>query len=218
LDTGELIKLVKSKNVSVTTYIAAVLAFSIYKTALTHNVIHPLRINIPVNLRHFYESQTQRNFFTFITIEVNMHNKTYSFEDMLNFVTEQMAEKVKPEYFMPRINYYMEAEKNIFARVTPLFIKNFALRMIYKQSGDETFTCTLSNLGKISVSPSVEEYIKRFDFMLWVSKKTHMNCAICSFQNQFVISFTKSNFEIDVEKNFFRFLSQQGLKIVIEQN
>jgi hypothetical protein len=129
-----------------------------------------------------------------------------------------MTKKVRPEYFMPRINYYIEAERNIFARVTPLFIKNLALRLIYRQSGDETFTCTLSNLGKISASPSADQYIKRCDFMLGVSGKNHMNCAVCSFQNQFVISFTKSDFENDVEKNFFRFLSEQGLKVIVEQN
>jgi NRPS condensation-like uncharacterized protein len=218
IETAELIKLVKSENVSVTAYLAAVLAFSIYKTVSGRVSLNPLRIGIPINLRHFFESETQRNFFTVVMIDIDLYKKTYSFDDLLHIVREQMEQRFKPEYFMPRINYYMQSERNIFARVTPLFIKNLALQFIYRQSGDDTYTCTLSNLGKLSVSPSIEDYIDRFDFMLGTSRKNHMNCALCSFKNQLVISFTKSDFETDVEKDFFRFLSQKGLKVILEQN
>lgn len=218
LNSDELLPLIKSKNVSVTTYLAAALAFSIYKAVLARNVFFPLRINIPINLRRFYESETQRNFFTFISLDIDLHNKSYTFEELLQLIAEQMEQKVQPTYFMPRINYFIEAEKNIFARITPLFIKNLALRLIYRQSGDETSTCTLSNLGTISTLPSIEKIIDRYDFLLGVSKKNHMNCAVCSYHKQFVISFTKSDYESNVEKLFFRFLSAQGLKVIIEQN
>jgi NRPS condensation-like uncharacterized protein len=218
VETDELIKLVKCENVSVTAYLAAVLAFSICKTVSGRTFLHPLRISVPINLRHFFESETQRNFFTVVILDIDLYKKTYTFDELLHLVHEQMEQRFKPEYFMPRINYYMQSERNIFARVTPLFIKNLALQLIYRQSGDDTYTCTLSNLGKLSVSPSIEEYIKRFDFMLGTSTKNHMNCALCSFKNQLVISFTKSDFETDVEKNFFRFLSQKGLKVILEQN
>ena len=218
LDTGGLLKLVKSKNITVTSYIAAALAFSIYKAAPTRGVSAPMRLNIPVNLRRFFESETQRNFFTFVTVDIELHNKSYTFEEMLGLVAGQKERKVKPEYFMPRINYFIEAERNIFARVTPLFIKNLALRLIYRQSGDETFTCSLSNLGKITPFASGEQQIDRYDFLLGVSKKNHMNCAVCSYLDRFVVSFTKSDYDTDVEKYFFRFLSGQGLKVILEQN
>lgn len=218
MDTGELIRLVKSKNVSVTSYMAAVLAFSIYKTIPAHKELPPLRINVPVNLRRFFETETQRNFFTFITLDVDLYNKVYTFDDILQLVAAQLEERVKPEYFMPRINYYIEAERNIFARMTPLFIKNFALRLIYLQSGDETFTCSLSNLGVITPFRSAGQWVSHYDFLLGISKKNHLNCAICSYQNYFEVSFTNSDYETTVEKEFFRFLTGQGFKITIEQN
>lgn len=218
IETDKFIELAKSKNVSVTSYIAAVLAFSIYKTAAGHSFLHPIKLSIPINLRRFFESETQRNFFTFITVDIDFNNKTYSFDEMLQLVAEQMAQRIRPEYFMAQINYYMQAERNVFARVTPLFIKNLALQFIYRKLGDTTYTCTLSNLGKISVPASIEEYIERFDCMLGTSRKNHMNCTVCSFKNQLVISFTKSDYETDVERNFFRLLSKQGLKIILEQN
>jgi NRPS condensation-like uncharacterized protein len=217
-ETDAFIRLVKSKNVSVTSYIAAVLAFSFCMTDSGRSSSLPLRLNVPINLRHYFESETQRNFFTFITVDIDLRNKTYTFEEVLQLVAEQMAQRIKPEYFLPQINYFIEAERNIFARVTPLFIKNLTLRLIYHQSGDETFTCTLSNLGKLGSIPSIGDYIERFECIVGVSKKNHLSCGICSFKNQLVVTFTKSDFETDVEKNFFRFLSGQGLEIILEQN
>jgi hypothetical protein len=137
---------------------------------------------------------------------------------LLEVVSKQLAEKTKPEYFMPQINYYIRSEKNIFARVTPLFAKNLALRFIYSRTGDETYTCTLTNLGKIEVQPEIENLIDRFDVMLGTSRKNHMNCAVCSYQNQLVITFALSSYETDVEMHFFQSLAKQGMKIILEQN
>ena len=201
-----------------TAYLASVLAFSILHAASGHLPLRPVKVSIPINLRRFFESETQRNFFTFITVDIDRRKKSYRFEDLLRIVSAQLAEKTTPEYFMPQINYYVQSEKNIFAKATPLFAKNLALRLIHSRSGDETYTCTLSNLGKIDVPPEIQDHVERFDVMMGTSKKNHMNCAVCSCGNQLAISFTLSDYETDAERNFFRFLSAQGLKIILEQN
>mgnify|MGYP000954766456 FL=1 len=169
-------------------------------------------------IHQFFESKTQRNFFAFIYIDIDVSQNEYTFDELLHLVSEQMIIRTKPEYFVPKVSYYLQAERNIFARLTPLIIKNLALRVIYKQAGEKTFTCTLSNLGEIKVMPSVGEYIERFDAIIESTMKTRMGCAICSYKNQLVVSFTKSDYETDLEKYFFRFLSGQGLKIILEQN
>jgi len=218
LETDSLKALTKSKNVTITAYLAAVLAFSILETMPGRKSAHPIRLSIPVNLRRFFESKTQRNFFAFIYIDIEVKQSEYVFDEILQLVSEQLITRNRPEYLAAKTSYYLQAEKNIFTRLTPLMIKNFALRMIYKQIGEKTYTCTLSNLGEIKVTPSVGAHIERFDAMLGNSKINHLNCAVCSFNNKLVVSFTASVYETDVEKYFFRFLSGQGLKIILEQN
>ena len=218
METGELIKLAKIKNVTITSYLAAVLAFSILETIPDRRSARPIRLSIPINLRRFFETETQRNFFTFITVDVETNKYRHTFDEILRLVSEQMTARTKPEYFLPRVSYYMQAEKNIFTRVTPLVIKNLALRLIYRNVGDETLTCNLSNLGKINVSPSIGEHIERFDVMSGTSRKNHFSCVVCSFKDKLVVTFTKSDFETDVEKHFFRFLAGQNIKIILEQN
>jgi len=218
LETDSLRALTKSKNVTVTAYLAAVLAFSILETMPGRKSAHPVRLSVPINLRRFFESKTQRNFYAFICIDIDVRQNGYTFEELLQLVSEQMTAKTKPEYFAPKMSYYLQAERNIFARLTPLIIKNLALRVIYKQIGEKTYTCSLSNLGEIKTVSSIGEYIERFDVIIESTRKNRMGCAVCSYKNQFVISFTKSDYETDMEKYFFRFLSGQGLKIALEQN
>ena len=178
----------------------------------------PIRICIPINLRQFFESESQRNFFTLVTVEVDLGVNIYTFDDILLIVSTQFKERIKPEYFMKSINYHVEAERNILARMIPLFIKNIALRLIYMKNGDETFTATLSNIGRILTKPSISKYIERYDILVDVSRKNNINCGVCSFDDKMVISFTKTALETDVEKYFFRYLSEKGVNITIEQN
>jgi NRPS condensation-like uncharacterized protein len=218
VSANELIKLAKSMGVTVTAYLSALLIYSIYEASRSYKGNNPIKLCIPVNLRQFHETLTQRNFFTTITVDVEFDKNVYIFEDILKIVTTQMTERINPEYIMGRVNYYMEAERNIWARMVPLVFKNIALRLIYRQSGEETQTCVLSNLGKISVLPCLQNHVKRFDTLVGASRKNTINCGVCTFEDTMVISFTKSITETETERYFFRFLSNKGLKITIEQS
>jgi NRPS condensation-like uncharacterized protein len=212
--------LAKGKNVTVTVYLAAVLAFAILETMPAKRLTQPVRLFIPINLRRFFETDTQRNFFTFVYIDISPadDDARYTFDALLRLVAEQMAERTKPEYFLPRLSYFIQTEKNIFTRVMPLVLKNLALRMIHRHTGDKTHTLTLSNLGKIDVPASVGDYIERFDVMTGNTRINHLNCVVCTYRDKLVVTFTKSDIETDVERYFFRFLSGQGLEIILEQN
>jgi hypothetical protein len=205
-------------EVTVTAYLAALFIYSIYEVSRDYKGGSPIKLCVPVNLRQYHETLTQRNFFTVITVDVPFDKNGYIFEDILKIVSAQMKERVKPEYFIGRVNYLMQAERNIWARMVPLVFKNIALRLIYRQTGEETFTCTLSNLGRISDVPSLQGHIKRFDALAGASKKNALNCCVCTFGDTLSVSFTKSIVETDIERYFFRFLSNKGLNITIEQS
>ena len=218
ISASELKKLAKSMDVTVTAYLAALFIYSIYEVTRSYKGCRPIKLCIPINLRKFHETLTQRNFFTIITVDVDFDKNGYIFEDILKIVSSQLKERVKPEYFMGSVNYYMEAERNIWARMIPLVFKNIALRLICRQTGEETYTGTLSNIGKIDAVPFLQNHIKRFDTLAGASRKNALNCCVCTFEDTMVISFTKSIIETDIECYFFRFISNKGLKITIEQS
>jgi NRPS condensation-like uncharacterized protein len=217
-ETDKFKELTKSKHVTVTVYLASVLAHSIRKTIPDGSFDKPIRLSIPINLRNFYESETQRNFFTPISIDWEPGMNAEDFDSLLMLMSDQLTARTKPEYFLPIAGYYLQAEQNILTRVMPLMIKNLALRLMFRRIGEKTRTCTFSSLGKIEVPPSIAEYIERYEAMTGNTKTNHFNMIVCTYRNQMVVTFTKSDYETDIEKHFFRFLSDQGLKITLEEN
>lgn len=213
------ISLVKENNVTVTEYITALIIYSIYYTQLKGRVSHaPVKISVPVNLRNFFPSQTLRNFSSYVNIGLSFTDKEYTFEQILNIISDKMKNEVQPEKLIEKISANVKAEKNIFMRLAPLVLKNVVLKTAFNAFGENLFTCTLSNLGVISIPDTMEEYIDRFEVILGPPVVNMINCTVCSFRNDMIVTFTKVMYETDIERFFFRFLSEKGLKITIETN
>jgi hypothetical protein len=99
-------------------------------------------------------------------------------------------------------------------RVVPLVLKDIVLRIAGLLS-DRGITASLSNVGKISIASELVPYINMFDCFTSVRRP-----QICmqSFEDQLVISFSSPFTSTDIQKNFFRMLSESGVDIVISTN
>lgn len=211
--------LIKENKVTVTEYITALIIYSIYCTQLKSRVCHsPVKISVPVNLRNFFQSHTLRNFSSYVNIGLSFTEKDYTFEQILYIVSDKIKNEVQPEKFIEKISANVKAEKNILMRLAPLALKNVVLKTAFHVFGENLFTCALSNLGAVSVPDTMEEYIDRFEFVLGPPVMNLINCSVCSFRNDMIMTFTKVMYETDIERFFFRFLSGRGLKITIETN
>lgn len=219
LKTDELLKLVKSSGATVTEYIAALMIFSIYSMRLIGRGSKlPVKISIPVNLRKVFPSRTLRNFSSYVNIGMPFSREPYSFEQILEKVCIQMKDEMDPDKFIAKISANVNAEKNIFMRISPLILKNVVLKTAYNMYGDNLITSSLSNLGVISVPEDMKEHIDRFEFVLGPPVENMLNCAVCSFGQELVISFTRIMEETEIDKFFFRFLAAKGIDIIIETN
>jgi hypothetical protein len=103
-------------------------------------------------------------------------------------------------------------------RLTPLVMKNIALRTAYNRYGERLVTSTLSNLGVVTLPESMGAYVSRFDFILGPPVKNMLCCAVCTFGGRAVISFSSVMEEADIERFYFRHLAREGLDVVIETN
>lgn len=209
----------KNAGATITEYIVALLIYSIYSMRLIGRGSKlPVKVSVPVNLRKFYPSRTLRNFSSYVNIGMLFSRVAFTFEDILATVSKQLREEVMPDKLMGKISANVNAEKNIFLRMAPLMLKNVVLKTAVNMYGDALVTATLSNLGIIKVPDDMKEHIERFDFVLGAPSSNMLNCAVCTFEDKLVLSFTRVMEETEIEKFLFRFLSAKGMEITIETN
>lgn len=113
----------------------------------------------------------------------------------------------------------VKIEKMIVARFIPMFIKNIVMRYGYEIYNERGKTITLSNLGNIKLPESMKDYIDRMDSIIYPTRKSLINCCMCSVNDKLTVSFSRTITEADIIRNFFSFLGKQsGLDIEIYTN
>ncbi len=112
----------------------------------------------------------------------------------------------------------VKAEKSIFIRVLPLFLKNFVINFVYSLAGEKRMSSVLSNLGIIDVPSEMSPHIERFDAMVGAMRFNKVGCAVCSFGDKLSICFTSGIEETHIEKAFFTFLVKKGIHVKLETN
>ncbi len=209
----------KNCGATVTEYLSALLIAAVYETQLKGKGDKlPVVVSVPVNLRRYFPSKTLRNFTSYIHVGQAFSAGEYTFEDILKTVKEDTEKNLKKETFIEKISANVAAERSPFMRLTPLFMKNIALRTAFNLYGDRLMTSTLSNLGVVELPESMKEHIQRFDFILGAPVKNMLSCAVCSFGDNMTVSFSSIMEETDIERFIFRFLARKGLDVVIETN
>ena len=144
-------------------------------------------------------------------------NKNLDLKGLIELTKEQMKSITK-ENMIKNINSNVNAEKNFFVRIMPLFIKNIALHMSYKMFGEKAYTSVLTNIGQVNVPKEFAQYVERYDCLLCKSLVNSINVAILSFDNKLSITFTSSIKENTIQKNFVRNLQNLGLDVTIYSN
>jgi len=219
IELKKFLSIVKEAKATVTEYIAALFIYSIYSTQLKGSACNaPVKLSIPVNLRYLFPSRTLRNFSSYVNIGLRLHDKEYTFEKILSFISDKIKNEVQPKKMIGKISTNVKAGKNVFMRITPLILKNVMLRTAFNFFGEPLYTSSISNLGVISVPDTMGKYIDRFEVVLGRPLLNMINCSVCSFREDMYINFTKGMYETDIERFFFRFLAEKGLKIIIDTN
>ncbi|MEG1256532.1 hypothetical protein [Clostridium sp.] len=218
VDLPELKKVCKGRGVSITKYLVAVLIWCIYEEYINKQEnTNPISINLPINLRSFFESTTTMNFFAVTAIEFLSDGNEHTFEEVLSIVSNQMDENITKEKLQKTISYNVSNEKKLLIRFIPLAFKYIALQFIYGRISKSN-TTTLSNLGGITVLPKFQNDIENFHFLIGVSKKQKMKCGVCSYKDKLVVNFTTVLADTYLQRAFFRTLTKEGISVTIESN
>lgn len=218
VDLPALKKKCKESSVSLTKYIVALILFSIYEEYMNcQGDKHPVVVNLPVNLRAFFDSTTTSNFFAVTGVKFLFNGENHTFEEVLSFVDRQMDETITKEKMEEIISYNVSSERKWWVRMAPLPVKWLILQFVFRRSS-RSCTTTLSNLGKISVPDEFKADIQNFHFVIGVSKRQTIKCGICSYNDKLVVTFTSVFRDAYLQKAFFRALTRNGIPVTIESN
>ena len=211
-------RVAKQYGVTVNQYLLGVFAWSVYKGYM-HSIPHrrPLAVCVPVNLRPYYGSATTKNFFAVVSAMFRAEREDYTFEEVLAQVAESLKNQITKEHLEEIMAYNVSNEKNKALRATPLFIKNIAMKIIYQMSAKANSGC-VTNLGLVKLASPYDTYVESLYATLSMSKNQNLKAAVVSYKDTLVFTFSSAVREVDVQKVFFRKLSEDGIDVSVETN
>lgn len=218
LPVGRLKEVAHRYGTSLNEYLVSVFVWSVY-CELFHGAPgkRPIRVAVPVNLRPYFDSDTTKNFFIMVSAEFMPTKESYTFEEVAAAIKESLHEQINKDHFEDLFSYSVSNQMNIFMRPVPLFIKNIAMRAVYRKSAVAN-TSTITNIGNIKVDEKYRPYIQLFHAFIAMSKGQSLKGTICSYGDNLVITFSSVFSRPTVQKAFFRKVAEDGVDVKIETN
>lgn len=211
-------RVAKGYGVTINQYIVAVYTWAIYKSYLKGKQSKkPITTCVPVNLRPYFESETNKNFFVVVSAVFEPTRETYTFEEVLEIVAGSLRDQINKENLERLFSYNVSNEVNVLLRAIPLFLKNIAMKQVYNASAKAN-TTTVTNLGIIKTSEPYSEYIDRFHAILSMSKGQNMKMTVLSYDDMLTMTFSSNVLVDNIQKTFFRKLTEDGVDMTIETN
>jgi len=214
----DLKKVTKKYDCTITELLGSLIMYAASRSqSLFENKDKPFTLFVPVNLRRFFPSRTLRNFSLYVRSAINL-SENLSFEEILNVVKKDMQEELQKEKLQTRFTSTVRTERNFVMRIAPIVLKEIALKIGYNLLGDAVNSFSFSNIGVVNLSDEMKKHIDRIVFTVGASPKTPINLGAISFNNKITMTFSSFLLDRSIQREFFRFLANEGVKIVIESN
>lgn len=212
-------ELARPLGVTVTEYIAAVLLYVCYLWQQSCGKrARPIRISIPVNMRGYFQTETLRNFSSFVNPEIDPRLGAYTFEEVARDAHNFMRYALNPKLLYAGIAKNVADERNLFLRLFPLPLKKVAINWVFRYVGDRTVTATFTNMGSMDAPSRMAAHLERFECMIGASATPRCNCALVSTGDRMTLTFTRNQREADLPREVLRFLVERGVPITVESN
>lgn len=214
MSVEQVLKISREYGTSITVFLTSLLMHSIYLDMPKNKRKKPIVLSVPINLRGYYNSSTARNFFTTMNISYDFQNKSAEFKDIVAYVEKEFKRELEAENIHIKLARFMKLEKNPLARIIPLTVKDFFMKIATKVN-DKRISSSISNIGRIKVASEFESYIKQFSICISARMP---KITLCSYNDRLVITFTSPHIETDIQRVFFQFLSNRDIEVEITSN
>lgn len=214
----ELHALSKSYGVTVTELFAAILLDIHYKKQLNDGKSRKnVTVQIPVNLRKFFHSETLRNFVLCVTVKIDPRKGEYTFDEIVKSVSSQLKNINNAElhhaYITKTVRLGTESIK-----LFPLVLKNLIVKTGFSFGAEYSTSVLISNLGAVTVPEDMKQHVERFFFYTGPGLVNGARCGVVSFGDSLAFTFSNRYEENDIEKEFLKRLAAMGMSVTVETN
>ncbi len=214
----ELHAISKSYGVTVTEFLAAILLDIHYKKQLSEGKSKKdVSVQIPVNLRKAFPSESVRNFVICLSVKMPYHKNGFTFDEIVRSVSKQLKEANNYDFLHAYISQTVKMQTKLLKYV-PLIIKNTAVKVSFSFGAEFSTTSLLSNLGPVVLPDDMKEHVKRYFFYNSPGLVNGARCSIVSFDDKLTLTFSNVYKEDDIEKELMKKLSSLGVSITAETN
>lgn len=214
LDVRKVLARAKELQTSLTPYLCVQLLRAIAAVLPLRELRKPVALNIPVNLRNYFESESARNFFVVFPVSHRFLRPDETEEEVLASVKKCFEKELTRENLAERMNRMAAVEHNNLVRILPLSLKDVGLA-IANQGSRRGVTGGVSNLGRVTMPEIYAPYIHSFDVFM---STDHIQLCACSYQGRLTLSLTAPFESCDVQKRFFRPFAALDPEIIIAAN
>lgn len=219
MSASQLNQIAKNRGATITVYLTAILVMSINNMNRQRTKRkRPIVVAVPVNLRRIFPSDTMRNFSYFVNVVVKP-SENLTLDQVIQQIKKQMDEGLKKETLYNHIHHNVRFEKNMILRLVPNVIKDLLLKQVRTFKSKKVVTTTLTNPGIVHMPDAMKAYVEHFECVLYASKPHYINTAVCSYNDNLVISISRAMQEQELVDYYFDYLTEEsGLSIKLYSN
>ena len=202
--------LAKEHGASVTALMASMMAIACKASIESQRGV--ISIQVPVNMRNYFGSDTLRNFSLYCGIKLSLE-EIHDLDSILPKVVEQLQKNVSKENMQEMVNSAVRLVRSL--RFIPLFIKSPVAKIVYGFLGERIFTTTLSNLGVVDMPDEMGEHVEKMDFVLGTVSLNRTACSLVTAGNTATFSIAKLTADPSFEERMYALFSESGLDVHI---
>lgn len=222
ISAAHVVEEAKKRGVTVTAYLvsALILASARVQEGVVRNPVKrkPIKVLIPVNLRKMFPSETLRNFVLYATPGIDPALGSYTFDEICGIVHHQMQLQITQKNMAAMIATNVGNEKPLLLRMTPLFIKNIVMKLIFNAVGERKSCFSFSNLGVVQMPSEFTEHVERLDFVLGVQSNAPYNTSAITYGGTLNLNIIRNIKEPLLERALGDVFRELGLRFCAESN
>ena len=218
LSFTQLHALSKAYGVTVTEFLAAVLLEIHYKKQLSEGKSKKdVSVQIPVNLRKAFPSESVRNFVICLSVKMPYRKEGFTFDEIVRSVSAQLRKANNYDFLHAYITQTVKLQTKLLKYV-PLIVKNTAVKVSFHFGAEFSTSTLLSNLGPINLPDDMKEHVERYFFHNSPGLVNGARCSIVSVGDNLTFTFSNIYEESDIESEFLKKLASMGISVKAETN
>lgn len=199
-----LLKAARSRGVSITALLSAVMAASVMEVqrAYGSRKLRPVRIMVPIDLRRTFPSKTLRNFILYALPTMEPEEQDLPLQQLAQKFSRQIRDHLQKENLAGIMAYNVKTQASPFWRVLPSLLKCGLMRLAYRFFGESNSSITFTNLGTIALPPEMVPYVRGISITMTPRARSPYNCGMLSYNGECFLNLCRFPQESKLEKLF----------------